>query len=332
MDLSDLNGLLGVARAGSLSGAARRLGLSTSTVARRLDALEAALGLRLVHRGAGGARLTAHGERVAALAAPLAAQAARVALLAETLRVGERSRPVRVSATEFVITDVLAPALPLLWRRHPEVVVQLTTQTELASLDAGQVELAVRLARPAGASLLARRLADLPLGLYASPDYLAGRDPARLDLSRERLLTYDDSYGRIPELDWFAQAGLLPAVRLRTSSTRALLMAARAGGGIALLPDLFARAAGLLAVAAPRPLPARSPWIVAHRGTRRLPAVRAVHDWIVAAFAQLQPGVQNAASSSSRSVAPPASTAADSPAVCGSMRAKKKRAVASLAR
>ncbi|MFM2045844.1 MAG: hypothetical protein RLY86_4420, partial [Pseudomonadota bacterium] len=141
--------------------------------------------------------------------------------------------------------------------------------------------------RPEGASLYARRLAELPMGLFAGPGYLAGRDPAALDLGRERLLVYDDSYGRLPEMDWLGGAGLTGAVGLATGSTRALLAAATAGAGIALLPVPIARRAGLVAVPAPLPLPRRAPWIVVHRDARPLPGVRAVQAWITACFRAL---------------------------------------------
>ena len=77
MDNDDLRYLLAVAQLGSLSSAARRLDVSISTVARRLDALEAALKLRLVDRRTNGVRLTPHGERIAAMAEPLVEQADR---------------------------------------------------------------------------------------------------------------------------------------------------------------------------------------------------------------------------------------------------------------
>jgi DNA-binding transcriptional LysR family regulator len=283
VDTRDLDHLVAVAQAGSLSGAAKRAGVAVSTVSRRLDALEAALKVRLIDRRADGARLTPDGERLAAMAEPLVTGAARLARSAEAMRSG-RSGAVRVSATEFVIADILAPALPALWAAHPGVKIVLKSQAEVVSLAARDADVAVRMTRPEGNSLVAKRLPELRLGLWASPAYLAGRDPAALRLADERLLVYDDSYGRLPELDWVDSAALEGAVALRTGSTRALLAATAAGAGVGLLAARFAHRAGLVEVPAPSPLPTRAPWLVVHRDLQRLPPVRAVRAWIESAF------------------------------------------------
>ena len=286
LDANELDDLVAVAHAGSLSGAAKRRGVAVSTIARRIDALEAHLRLRLLDRRSDGVRLTAEGARIAELAEPLAEQIARVARAAEGLRAGTLATPVRVTATEFVVSDILAPALPRLWAAGPNFPVHLQSQADVVSLAARDADVAVRMSRPEGASLIVRKLGDLSMGWYAAPSLLAGRDPGSVDLSRERLLAYDDSYGRLPELDWIQTQGLAGALVMRTGSTRALLTAARAGGGVALLPCLFGdRDAGLVCVVKPSSLPSRTPWLIVHRDLRRLPNIRIVSRWIVATFA-----------------------------------------------
>ncbi len=285
MDPRDLDDLVAVAQLGSFSAAARRRGTAISTVTRRIDSLEASLGLRLLDRRADGARLTPEGAQIVQLAEPLADQLARVSRAAEALRVGAPPAPVRVTATEFVISDVLAPSLPALWRDHPEVAIHLQSQPDVVSLAARDADLAVRMARPEGASLVVRRLAEIRLSLFAAPAYLNGRDPATLDLSRERLFAYDDSYGRLPEIAWFQANGLAGALAMRTASTRGLLTAAKAGAGIALLPaPLARREGGLIEIPVPVLPPVRTPWLAVHRDLRRLPHIRVVHRWIVATF------------------------------------------------
>jgi hypothetical protein len=115
--------------------------------------------------------------------------------------------------------------------------------------------------------------------------YLGGRGPDKIDLGRERLLSFNDSYGRIPETTWLEALGLEGRVAFRTSSTRALLNAAMAGAGLALLPDLFARrAAGLVAIPVAKALPSRTPWLVVHRDLRAARRLRTVRAWIVQSF------------------------------------------------
>lgn len=286
MDLADIETLVAVARGGSLSAAAKAQGVAVSTAARRLAHLEAGLRLRLVDRRADGTRLTPEGARLAALAEPLGDQLAAIARAADALRAGEGAALVRVSATESVVGDVLAPALPALWARHPGITVQLQSQAGLVSLAGRDAELAVRMSPPQGASLLARKLPDVRLGLFASRGWLAGRDPAGLDLANGPLLAYDDSFGRLPEMAWLDRLGVAHAVRLRSGSTRALLAATVAGAGIGLLARLFIRPEhDLVELPTAEPAPPRVPWLIVHRDIRRLPRVAAVHRWVVASFA-----------------------------------------------
>ena len=77
--------------------------------------------------------------------------------------------------------------------------------------------------RPNGASLYAKKLAELRLGFFASADDLAARAPAFIDPHTERLLIYDDSYGRLPELGWVAHQGFSEAVAMRSGSARELM-------------------------------------------------------------------------------------------------------------
>lgn len=287
MEWGDLAYLLAVARTRSLSGAARALGVSTSTVARRLDALERHLQLRLVDRRAGGARLTTHGAAVGELAAGVADDVARLERAAATLRQGAWATPIRVTATEFVVAEVLAPALPALWRQDPALRIDLVSAAGVASLANREADIAIRMTRPVGESLVASRLPAVRLGLFASRDYMRGRDPATLDLGRETLLLYDDSFGPTPEVRWMADAGLDRLARLVTGSTRALLQAARAGAGIALLPAAFAaRDPALGEIPPPRPIPLRTPWLVVHRDLRRVRPLRLVQDWVRASVTE----------------------------------------------
>lgn len=283
MDSDDLSWFLACAQAGSLSAAAKARGVAVSTVARRLDAIEARLKLRLTDRGRDGIRLTLEGERIAGLARKVVDDVDALERAAISMRNGTRRRLI-VSATESVIADILAPALPKLQRIEPELLLDLRAQAAVVSLAGREADLAIRMSAPEGSSLLAKKLGTIRLGLYASESYLAGRDAGSLNLGEERLLGYDDSYGRLPELDALAAHGLIDRLVMTTNSTRALLNAALAGAGIALLPRVFARGTGLVEVAGPA-LPARTPFLVTHRDLRAQPDIRTAHAWIVKAFA-----------------------------------------------
>lgn len=284
MDIAELTLLAAVGRLQSISAAARAQGIAISTATRRLDGLEAALKLRLVDRRTDGARLTAEGQRLALLAEPLEAQIASIERAAAAMRSGGPAM-VRVTATESIIADRLAPALPRLWARHPDLGLTLQSQSAVVSLAGREADLAVRMVRPEGAALIIRALPTEQVALFAGAQWLAGRDAAAIDAAAGPILAYDDSFGRIPEMAWLAGLGLAPAVKLATGSTRALLLATLAGAGIGLLPRRAAGAAGLVEIPTATPAPLRTPWLAVHRDVHRLPAVRAVSRWIVAAFA-----------------------------------------------
>lgn len=291
LDLRDLDDLIAIWQAGSLSAAAKRRGVAISTISRRIEGLEIALKLRLVDRQPKGTRLTRHGIEIAKSAEPLAEQLARVVRLASGLRDQSGTMPVRLSATEFVISDVLAPALPQLWAKGADFPLHLQSQADIVSLAGRDADLAIRMSRPEGASLIVRKLPLLHLGLFTSVEYLDGRDAAGLNLAQEKLLIYDDSYGRLPELDWLDGLGLRGAITMRTGSTRGLMTAALAAGGIALLPKAIAkRSSDLVEIMVATAPPPRSPWLIIHRDLRSQPSIRLTHQWVLDCFAALIKG------------------------------------------
>ncbi|NUO49148.1 MAG: LysR family transcriptional regulator [Polyangiaceae bacterium] len=284
----DLLPLLEVSRTGSLGAAARKLAVSTTTVGRRIAALEAELGLRLIDRQTDGAQLTPHGARIVELASEVEERANALDRLAAALR-DDTTPSVRVSSTETVVTGVLAPAVARFLQHNPAIRLVLRAQPEVVSVARRDADIAVRLTRPEGDSLIVKRLAPVELGLYASRQYLGRKRPEDVVLSEERLLGLDDSFGRIIEVAWFEEAGLASAVVFRTSSTQGLLAAARAGAGIALLPRVLAQTdSALMALPAGNTkFPVRTAWLVTHRDLRKSAPIRAVSKWIEEAFANI---------------------------------------------
>ena len=256
--------------------------MSVSTASRRLDALERVLGVRLLDRGARGVRLTAEGARIAALSIPALDALAAIGRAAGAMRRAGTRHDVRVSATEFVVSEILAPHLPALRRAAPDITIELTGETNNVSLAQRQADIAVRLGRPIGNSLVAKALPPTPLDVFAGAELIdrLSAEPA-LPLP---VMTYDDSYGRLPELTWVDALTRPFVVVMRSSSTRALLQAAQAGCGAALLPAAFARRASLAPLdVLPAPL-VRTAWITVHRDLQRQAQVRAVMRWIEEAF------------------------------------------------
>ncbi len=268
-----------VAEKRSLMGAAAALGMSNATLGRKIDALESAVGLQLILRGPGGITLTEEGGEMLVLAKAGGNHLDQMERLAFSLKSDRHALPIRISATEIMVSAILAPNLPILSAQHPGLLVDLIMSTELADINRREADIAIRLMRPKSEGLIARRLPEITSCLYASPAYLKGRSPDALNLHEEKLVGLNDRFGDIPELRWMKKQGLQQSLSAQTSSVYALLEMAKSGEAIAMVPDFLARSHGLIAIASP-PIPARKPWIVFHRDNRRNPQIKAVGTWI----------------------------------------------------
>ena len=159
--------LLEVLAEGSLSGAARTLGLSQPTVGRHIEALEAELGTPLFTRSTGGLAPT---DAALALRPHAEAMAAAAEALVRTAS-GERNAVrgvIRVTAAEIVGVEVLPPMLTSFHETYPDVTIELALANRQEDLLRREADIAVRMVRPSQGALLARRVGPFPrLGLYA---------------------------------------------------------------------------------------------------------------------------------------------------------------------
>jgi len=277
MDWDNLRFFLALADAGSLSRAAEKLQVDHSTVARRIDALERELGVRLVERLSRAYRLTAEGEQVRDRAKEVEAGIADIARFASSV---DRSpqRVVRVNGPPTFVAEFLAPRLLSLQRQHPGLRIELVGEAREVSLTRGEADLALRMERPRDKEIVARRLVVVAYGLYGSRDYLA-----RCGEDDREYLGYDDSLDHLPQQRWLKKLAGDRVLALRANDIGTQLTAVRAGLGLAVLPCMMARKEPDL-VSVPTRLPplTRELWLVFHRDIGRVPAVRAVIDRITA--------------------------------------------------
>lgn len=286
MDWTDLSHFLVLMRAGTLRAAAEELGVAPTTIARRVASLESSLGTALFVRDARGLSPTAAARALAASSAEVEERMAAITRQHVRAANDEVEGEVRVSATEIVASELLAPSLGTLLSRHPMLHVVLRVDPRVVSFSRDETELALRMIKPEGKRLVAKKIATMEIGLYATRAYLSR--PGKRTLREERLLSYDDTYGDIPELRWLEAHGLRGALALRTASTRALYQATLGGAGIGLLPTFLAqRSPELVRVELPSQLAPRSIWLVTHEDLRRVPRVRAVFEHVVETFARL---------------------------------------------
>lgn len=286
MDWDDVRVFLAVSRAGRISAAARQLGVEHSTIGRRLAALEGDLGARLFHRTAGGYRLTPHGERVLSSAQAME----RAALAVGARAVGpadEVSGVVRIAVLDEYASYWIAPRLPAFRALHPSLALEVVVGMEKLDLSRGEAELAVRTPRPREAGLVTTRLGKSSTGLYASREFLASRKRLRIqDTASARgvpFLVYSARYHTLQSAPWFQPILKDAEIALRTNSTHALVAAARASTGVAVLPRLVGNAHGDLASVSADLFNAEF-WLVTHPEFRHDLRVRAV-----AAFLRSEP-------------------------------------------
>jgi DNA-binding transcriptional LysR family regulator len=284
MNWDDVRIFLAVARAGQILGAARRLELNHATVSRRLAALEDALGAKLFRRHTSGSELTPAGERFLGIAERMEAEmiAARSELAGEG---DEVSGSVRIGAPDGFGVAYLAPRLGALTAEHRELSIQLGPVPRSFSLSRREADIAITVERPSEGRLVAAKLVDYSLGLYASRAYAEKnglpQDPA--ELSRHNLIGYVGDLVASPSLDYAAEFSPEWTARFAISSALGQVEAVRSGAGIGILHTFIARSMPeLLSVDVVAPI-RRAYWLVYHESVRPLRRVQIVASFITKA-------------------------------------------------
>jgi DNA-binding transcriptional LysR family regulator len=274
MDWSDLPYVLAVSRAGTLTGAGRRLGVNQTTVSRRIAAAERALGSRLFDRVDGALHPTAAGERVIAQAA-LVEEAMDAVQLGAGGKDAEAAGVVRLTAVPVLVNRLIVPGLRELRQRHPLLWLDLLAEPRNASLTRREADIALRLVRPeSGRGVLARRIGRVDYAVYAS----RREAPARL-----AWIVYDEALAHLPHASWLEAASRSEGgARLSVNDTETMLQAIQAGLGKSLLPCFLADGeTGLRRLSGAKPLVSRDVWLLTDRESRHHARIEAAVDWLV---------------------------------------------------
>jgi DNA-binding transcriptional LysR family regulator len=280
----DLRIFLAVARAGRVAAAARTLDVEHSTVARRIAALEADVGAALFYRTAGGYQLTTEGR--AALAGAEAMEHAALALGGRIQEhAGDLAGRVRIAILDELASHWLAPLLPALRARFPQIELEILVGIAPLDLARGEAELAIRTPRPRQPGLSAVKLATVSTALYAPRGKRISVDASSRGLD---LLVYVPAHQRLQSLAWFQPVLASSTIVMSTNSTHVLLAAARAGAGIAVLPHFVASRHDDLVCVSDDVSPRDDMWLVAHPEFRRDPKVRATAELLKKAAATLR--------------------------------------------
>ncbi|MFO1254119.1 MAG: LysR family transcriptional regulator [Sphingomonadaceae bacterium] len=286
-DWSDYQAFLAIARAGQLARAGHALGVDATTMGRRLRRLEARLGATLFEQTREGQVLTEAGE---ALLARVEAMAQAAAGIAEGgSGAAALSGTLRISVPEGFGGWFLPRHIDQFTAAHPRLTLDLVANSGLLSLSKREADVAVTLSRPKAGPVIARKLSDYALRLYASPAYLAAAGtPVRgADLAQDhRLIGYIPDLLFDPVLRYLDEVHPGLTASLRSSSINAQHRLIAAGAGLGVLPCFIGNAdPGLVPVLPERKI-VRSFWLVTHKDTHNLARVRAGRDWLVDAVQQ----------------------------------------------
>lgn len=227
---------LAVARADSLSGAGRRLGVDASTVGRRIARLEATLGAKLFVKTPQGYALAPEGDRLLPHA-----EAAEQALSQATEAVsgpGDLSGQLRIGAPDGCANYLLPQVCARLCEAHPGLELQIVALPRMFSLSRREADMAIAVSQPLAGRLVVQRLTDYRLHLAGHADYLAAHPPIRRreDLRGHRMIGYIPDMIFDRELDYLTETGAEFA-QLTSNSVAVQMQAIRSGAGLGIVHD-----------------------------------------------------------------------------------------------
>ncbi|RWB26281.1 LysR family transcriptional regulator [Mesorhizobium sp.] len=284
MNWDDVRIFLAVARAGQILGAAKRLELNHATVSRRVAALEGALRTKLFRRLTTGSELTPAGERFLDIAERMEGDmiAARSTVAGEG---DDVSGTVRIGAPDGFGVAFLAKRLGALTALHRELTIQLVPVPRSFSLSRREADIAITVERPTEGRLVAGKLVDYTLGLFASRAYTEthGLPQTPAELGRHTLIGYVPDLIVSPSLDYAAEFSADWRTSFAISSALGQAEAVRSGAGIGILHTFVARSMPeLVAVDIVAPI-RRAYWLVYHESVRPLRRVQIVASFITKA-------------------------------------------------
>ena len=284
LDWNDLRYFLAVAREGSTLAAGRQLRVSQTTVARRVAALEEALGFPLFQKRQAGYVPTPLGNDLIARAEQVERAASGFAEAAAA-QSRDLSGSVKITTEEVYAITLLAPILRELHEQHPELMIELDTSQQVRDLGAGEADISLRSTKGADqpAGLVGRQLCIDDWALYCSRDYAARHGVPRslAELKDHSFIGGGGGNLWIHYQAWLKTLGLEQQVAMHHATSGGLLSGIRSGFGIAVLPCIVADAdPDLVRCLPPRSDHERVMWLFTHERVRHTPRVRTVIDFL----------------------------------------------------
>lgn len=282
MDWNDIRFFLTVARTHSLTKTAGQLNVSQSTVARRIEALESSLRVRLFVHHQTGYFLTDAGQDVLKQAEEMEVKA----LALESHLLGRDLQPagtVRLATAGTLATYLIIPALPRFRTRFPDINLQLITGVNTVSISRHDADLALRLVRPEQQSLKIRKVGRMASALYGSKTYLEQHPaPDERPLAGREWISWDNMYSYLPSAKWRNDTYPDVPSALVVTSVEAQIAAVNANLGLAVLPRFIAaQHRNMVEVIASENVFSEDLWLVSHADLAASARVRAVAEFLI---------------------------------------------------
>ncbi len=272
MEWSDIRLFLAIAREGTLGAAARKLGLTQPTMGRRLKTLEEAVGYSLFQRTPDGFVLTdegtvvmGHAERMEEEALALQRQLAGTE---NTL-----SGALRISCSDWFGIHILAPILADFRRVHPNVIIEILTDSRLLNLARREADLVFRIKPFTEPEVISRKLLHIPYGLYVAK---GSDDPSPGTGAGFSMIIMDEAFGGMPDVAWLKGRFPNAKVSMRSNNRDVQARLCAGGAGMAVLPRPLGDSMDVLKrIDVSDPPPGRDTCVGYHQDLRRLPRLRA---------------------------------------------------------
>ncbi len=282
LEWNDLHFVLAVCREGTLSGAARILGVNHSTVFRRIGMIEKKLDVRLFERLASGYMMTEAGEAMLESGERVENEVLGLSrkLIGRDLQL---SGVLRVAVPDALLMKVLMPHLGVFSQRYPKIQLELVVSNNYLNLTRREADIAVRATQEPPEAVVGRRMCSMMTTIYGSTDYLVRQTEGTIE--NHTWLLPDESLMQLPIIKWLDRNYPKATLGLRCNTLPGLYEAVIHGLGVAALPCFLGDPDTRLN----RILPlddelASELWLLTHPDLRRTARVRALMDFLTKAL------------------------------------------------
>lgn len=287
-DWNHIRAFLATVETGSLSAAARALKQTQPTLSRQISLLEEALQLTLFERGTRNMRLTDAGTELLTYVRGMADAATQISRVAAGQSQAIEGS-VRITSSDAMAAYALPPCIISLRNKHPGISVELVPSQEMSDLTRRDADIAIRHARPEQPDLVAKRIADIEISLFASRDYLASLGPidALADYAAASFIGYGHPERLVPQINAMG----IPVTKINfgitTTNGSTMYELVREGAGIAFLPTIVAEGRlGLQRIRPDAPVFNMETWLVTHREIQTNRRIRITFDHLAKEIAQ----------------------------------------------